>query len=160
MSDFFEQYKRPEWQRKRLEVMGATDKTLNVHHAHYVRGRMPWEYDAESLRCLCEECHQVRHDQLKLLKLTVGHLDPDDVSRLIGYLRGLDLQHYAKFGEDRVARLNNAEESQGLAEAFAVHYGRGYTVADHLDADGCISYKQAHSLLSPYSPRFQAEGVA
>lgn len=63
--------KDPRWQRKRLEVMEAagfacelcraTDKTLNVHHAKYVRGRKPWEYDRSELHCLCEGCHRSEH---------------------------------------------------------------------------------------------------
>ena len=63
--------KDPRWQRKRLEVMeredfacelcGATDKTLNVHHERYERGRMPWDYPSEALHCLCEPCHRKEH---------------------------------------------------------------------------------------------------
>jgi hypothetical protein len=63
----------PRWQRKRLEVMerddftcvtcGVNDKTLNVHHVRYVRGRMPWEYDASELRTLCEDCHKREHPE-------------------------------------------------------------------------------------------------
>lgn len=63
--------KDPRWQRKRLEVMhlanfacevcGSTTATLNVHHARYVRGRMPWDYSHAELHCLCEACHRSEH---------------------------------------------------------------------------------------------------
>lgn len=58
----------PRWQRKRLEIMGrdhfkclhCTDgkSTLNVHHAYYVLGRMPWDYPDFALETLCEVCHK------------------------------------------------------------------------------------------------------
>lgn len=57
----------PRWQKKRLEVMqrdkfscchcGASDKTLNVHHAFYVKNRDVWDYPMFSLVTLCEDCH-------------------------------------------------------------------------------------------------------
>jgi hypothetical protein len=58
----------PRWQKKRLEIMnrdgfactkcGHTEKTLNVHHRWYVRGRKPWEYESKQLTTLCEPCHE------------------------------------------------------------------------------------------------------
>lgn len=63
----------PRWQRLRLEVMEKADfrcvecgddkTTLNVHHTYYRKGRMPWEYDWETLRCLCEPCHAKQHPE-------------------------------------------------------------------------------------------------
>ena len=80
----------PRWQRKRLEIMqrdgfacaecGSADKTLNVHHRHYARGRAPWEYDNENLVTLCEDCH------VEVSKLL------DDVKRRIGKLSRHDLE--------------------------------------------------------------------
>jgi hypothetical protein len=68
-----ENYRRPEWQRKRLEIMdrdgfacqncGDKDAFLNVHHRYYVAGRMPWEYPAFALITLCECCHQKNHQE-------------------------------------------------------------------------------------------------
>lgn len=61
----------PRWQRVRLERLQhagwkceactAADKTLHVHHRHYVAGRMPWEYAADELTVLCEDCHASEH---------------------------------------------------------------------------------------------------
>jgi hypothetical protein len=69
------------WQRKRLEIMerddftckgcGASDKdegtTLNVHHAYYVKGKKPWEYDNSSLSTRCCKCHKIAHEKQNLL---------------------------------------------------------------------------------------------
>lgn len=34
---------------------------LNVHHNYYTIGKTPWEYSAEALITLCEDCHQKTH---------------------------------------------------------------------------------------------------
>ncbi len=68
-----EQLKHPNWQRKRLERLNLadftcecchnTEGTLHVHHKHYVKGRMAWEYTNEELAVLCESCHEVAHEE-------------------------------------------------------------------------------------------------
>lgn len=75
---YYEKLKNPLWQKKRLEVMqanefsceicGDTEKTLNVHHKEYFKDLEPWEYDIGQLSCLCEDCHEVQHDTVDLLK--------------------------------------------------------------------------------------------
>lgn len=99
MSDFFDSYKRPEWQKRRLEVMqaadfkcqdcGAADKTLNVHHSRYVRGRQPWEYEDHELRCLCEWCHEWRHKALDNMRVYLGQFPRDTLRMVMGYVVGL-----------------------------------------------------------------------
>lgn len=66
-----DQYKHPEWQKKRLEVFEAntfkcqecsdTETTLHVHHPEYRPGAKVWEYEAKELMCLCEKCHEKEH---------------------------------------------------------------------------------------------------
>lgn len=67
MSSYSEKLRHPLWQRKRLEVLnrdnfrcincGEREKTLNVHHSYYVKGREVWDYPMFSLSTLCENCH-------------------------------------------------------------------------------------------------------
>lgn len=67
---YAEKLKDPRWQKKRLEILeaaafacedcGNKDKELQVHHAIYVKGREPWEYNQNSLMCLCVDCHVKR----------------------------------------------------------------------------------------------------
>ncbi len=67
-----EQLLHPNWQRKRLEVLSRADfhceccrddsNTLHVHHKHYVKGRMAWEYDLGELVALCKDCHAAEHE--------------------------------------------------------------------------------------------------
>lgn len=62
-----EQLQHPLWQKKRLQIMekndfkcsecGAGQKTLHIHHGYYARGRKVWDYEDETLHCLCDECH-------------------------------------------------------------------------------------------------------
>lgn len=67
MSDFWEKYKDPRWQKKRLEVLNRAGfkcercsdaaSQLHIHHAYYKSGMKPWEYRDDTLFCLCEVCH-------------------------------------------------------------------------------------------------------
>lgn len=101
-SDFFEKYRHPNWQEKRLRVMeaagfkcrhcGDTETTLNVHHISYLKGRDPWEYENEELVCLCEACHEEMHSTEDRLKDALhnykvqAYSDYLSVEQLIGYL--------------------------------------------------------------------------
>lgn len=82
MSTYSEKLRDPRWQKKRLEIMqrdgfkcqncNANDITLNVHHACYLKGREPWEYDDDILITLCEECHKrIETQKIELLKICV-----------------------------------------------------------------------------------------
>jgi hypothetical protein len=71
MTDFFADYRRPEWQKFRLELFeyhdftcqycGAETKQLHAHHFYYKKGAKPWEYLIEEMRCLCDDCHSKEH---------------------------------------------------------------------------------------------------
>lgn len=102
MSDFFELYKRPEWQRKRLEVMeaarfecencGEKERTLNVHHKFYVKGRKPWEYDDEDLTCLCEPCHKEQTAKINQLKVITGRLPLQLFEQVLGFAKLAEIE--------------------------------------------------------------------
>ena len=58
----------PQWQRRKSAIQirdeftcqkcGDKDKTLHVHHRHYVPGREPWDYPDNLLVTLCFKCHK------------------------------------------------------------------------------------------------------
>lgn len=88
--EFWEKYRDPRWQRRRLEIMqlagfrcqecGDDSATLNVHHGYYVRGRDPWDYHDHALKCLCEPCHGRYSEAINSLKdemsrMTLAQLD-------------------------------------------------------------------------------------
>lgn len=84
---YAEQLKHPNWQRKRLEVLGAaefrcemcgdSESTLHVHHKQYIKGRMAWEYDAQELAAMCESCHEVAHSRMERRASFLARLDFD-----------------------------------------------------------------------------------
>jgi len=93
MSDFWEAYKDPRWQRKRLEVMeaagfrcahcGDASATLNVHHRYYIQGNKPWEYDDCVFTCLCEPCHEKTTALITKLKMCGGLLSQKQLHVLV-----------------------------------------------------------------------------
>jgi Zn finger protein HypA/HybF involved in hydrogenase expression len=90
---FGDQYKHPLWQKRRLEIMesngfecekcNSADKTLNVHHKQYFKGRMLWEYSDDELSCLCEDCHKSEHDVLNGIKELLTHVSADQAYGLL-----------------------------------------------------------------------------
>ncbi len=96
---YWDLLKHPEWQRKRLEVMeragfaceecGAGDKTLNVHHGYYEKGKKPWEYPTETLHCLCEPCHKSAQAAMDALKRKIGILASFHLQEVAGYISAM-----------------------------------------------------------------------
>ena len=84
---YSEKLRDPRWQRKRLEVMeragfacescGDNQSTLSVHHGYYESKREPWEYDSDTLWCLCEPCHKSAEGDRRDLVKAIGRLHPD-----------------------------------------------------------------------------------
>lgn len=115
----------PRWQRVRLEVLDredftcewcqATNKTLHVHHGYYQKGLEPWEYNTNTLHCLCEDCHpevQALTTEAHHLFASLSHASFDTV---LGFLR----YRAAECREDEAARIvvENAEVLDGLSRA-------------------------------------------
>jgi hypothetical protein len=82
MKSYSEKLKDPRWQRKRLEVMqrddftcrlcGNAEKTLNVHHCNYGKGKEPWDYPDSNLVTLCEDCHTGVEDVQKWTRQVIS----------------------------------------------------------------------------------------
>lgn len=88
-----EQLLHPNWQRKRLEILQRDgfacqlccedQSTLHVHHKQYAKGRMAWEYPADELVTLCEECHETMHAQNDLLRSVTAKLPVDGPASIV-----------------------------------------------------------------------------
>ena len=96
MSSYVEKFKDPRWQKKRLEIMerddftcticGNSEKTLNVHHGYYERGKQPWDYPDIALKTLCEDCHEEWHQAKLLLDKIINFVGScEEIDRVIGY---------------------------------------------------------------------------
>jgi len=76
MSTYIELLKHPKWQKKRLQILSRDnftcqdcfddEKTLHVHHKIYTKGAKPWEYEDVHLITLCEDCHSLETESLKI----------------------------------------------------------------------------------------------
>ena len=114
----------PRWQRKRLEVLereewaceecGDKTTTLHVHHTYYAKGKKPWEYPTESLRCLCAPCHLCVTEATQELQRLIGGSYRAVVDMLVGYARVI-----AGDGISPI-RVESAEVAIGVAHAFRV----------------------------------------
>lgn len=127
MTAYWELLRDPRWQEMRLRVMdrdgfsclecGAKDKTLNVHHTYYAKGRKPWEYEPEALRTMCEDCHSHVSDRIDEAKRLIGQLSIAALEEAIGYLRSKAwLERYDNAGFP----IQNTDQAIGLCEAFGV----------------------------------------
>jgi hypothetical protein len=155
MSEFWDQYKHPEWQKKRLEVIekagfkcqdcGATGKTLNVHHSLYLRDRKVWDYPIALLRCLCEECHEVRHRHLNVIRMGLGVLNPKLMKQADGYIRGLMMRNgRAKW----VVVDGDPDVAAGVAVAFGLKPEDAHIVLALTSAEGQVLAADMTQVLS------------
>ena len=97
---YWEKLKDPRWQKLRLKVMelagwkcgtcGREDRSLNVHHRFYIKGREPWEYDLLELACLCESCHADEHHMREALAQTAFQANVT-TDQMLGYVHGCAL---------------------------------------------------------------------
>lgn len=95
-----DQYRSPNWQRKRLEALedadfacqncGDGDSQLQVHHKRYVKGRAIWDYKVSELSVLCDECHKRAHAikdlTQELIARTYCWADSEILAVLAGYV--------------------------------------------------------------------------
>ena len=87
---YYDKLKDPRWQRKRLEIMERSEFTceicgnennepLHIHHGYYEKGLDPWEYESDTLWCLCASCHDFNSDQLKDIYKEIAKVYPPDL---------------------------------------------------------------------------------
>lgn len=125
-STFWDQYKDPRWQKKRLEIFTrdkwtccwccATDRPLQVHHLLYKRDARPWDYPDCFLETLCADCHDLATMETLRLKAAVAYLGASGVARVIGYAEGL-----LRLGRGvDVGDITDPTMAQGVADALRI----------------------------------------
>jgi hypothetical protein len=129
---YLEKLKDPRWQKKRLEILqrdnwtcqccGDTENTLHVHHWFYKKGKDPWEYDAEDLSTLCEDCHEAERlcrddfEESLIECLRAYHFFFDDLVNLINLIntgtitRAELVERRIKYREKIDSRRDGADE--------------------------------------------------
>ncbi len=93
-----DQYNDPRWIVKREEILEdrnhtcedcqSTDCTLQVHHGYYELGKMMWEYDNDTLWCLCIECHENWGEMKRMLQEEMAKISMKNLQQ-IDFLLGL-----------------------------------------------------------------------
>ena len=97
--EYMELLRDPRWQRNRLAVLeraewrcegcGTREVNLQIHHGFYERGRLPWEYPAEALYCLCDGCHERAEGVKAEAQRELGLIPPWHQTHAITLLREL-----------------------------------------------------------------------
>jgi transcription elongation factor Elf1 len=137
---FFELYKHPNWQKRRLEIMeksnfeclhcGTKDKTLNVHHLYYENGLKPWEYPDDSLICLCSDCHLELETKLKSLRKKISRISYLYIDEITGFVDGIFIKEmsdgdYSLYSfKPYPFDVYSFEHALGIAKYFEINVGR------------------------------------
>ena len=90
----------PRWLKRRQQILDRDNSTcqlcdckggtLNVHHAHYITGREPWDYEDRYLKTLCDACHVKWHEsQNRLLMAASCLIGLDRFDWLVGFSKAL-----------------------------------------------------------------------
>jgi hypothetical protein len=147
---YFDLLRDPQWQKKRLEIMerdrfkckrcDCDDKTLNVHHTYYEKGKSPWEYPAYSLHTLCEECHEIIQEHLATLHRAIGLLAFEQIEELTGYAYGLSVMDYSLNDTPPVCALTSAYDVDGFVRALMTHNGPGAHKPFNAAADRIVGF--------------------
>lgn len=155
---YADQLRHPNWQKKRLEVLSAAgfscsncgdkETMLHVHHKHYVKGRMAWEYDAAELEALCAPCHDAAHEVkervARFFAAIPFEMHPDILGLVAGYLSRsqiLDPGRAEELRQDNadvylagVVAMESAYRLDVLAKIAGELAATSPSVADELDA--------------------------
>jgi len=101
---YWQKLQDPRWQRKRLEILnraefccescGDTESQLQVHHGYYEKGKEPWEYEDETLWCLCDRCHQKAHVARRAVSLALAKYPPTKLDLVASVLDTTDDYFY------------------------------------------------------------------
>lgn len=126
-SDFWELYKHPLWQEKRLRIMErecftcerceSSDDTLNVHHAFYRKGKKPWEYEDRVLHCLCESCHKEIHAEKERALFALSMMNRDDAEQSIGYMEA-----WVACRRGNSVFINNINTARGFCDFWGIDF--------------------------------------
>jgi hypothetical protein len=144
-----EQLRRPEWQKKRLEVLEAhgwacasceaKDKMLHVHHRRYIKGRMAWDYPNENFDALCEDCHLEAHQSKAQIEAILAALPLSRVPLATSLLAGWAHEY-----------IEAGEENESIPLDPACHFAGG--LADYLSACDEIYVAELCELISKWPP--------
>lgn len=50
-----------------------------MHHGYYEKRKQPWEYPQDSLRTLCEECHESIQEDILEMHKEIAFMHPEEL---------------------------------------------------------------------------------
>ena len=121
---YAEQLARPEWQKKRLEILNrdefrcntceSNDKTLHVHHKIYLKGRMAWDYEDDNFETLCKDCHIETEQYRESLKLITKDFSDFDIAEMSGFAKAIKHDR-GDYGDDAntPVKISSIMEARG-----------------------------------------------
>ncbi len=90
---YSDKLKDPRWKRKRVEILERADykceacekedEPLQIHHGYYERNLEPWDYDEDTLHCLCEECHSMAELMREIIYKEIGRINPSHYKNVL-----------------------------------------------------------------------------
>jgi len=118
---FYEQYRDPRWQKKRLKILdrdkftcqscGEQKEFLNIHHrSPYEKDLKVWEYENEELITFCESCHKQITEDIKQCRVLMMSYCTDIESSGLLYLL---LQKIHNKNPYELTLINEILESNG-----------------------------------------------
>lgn len=123
---YVELLKDPRWQKRRLHIFnrdhwacqscGATEKSLQVHHLRYERGKPPWDSPDDALTTLCDACHWATTDLKRLIRHLLDRASFASLARVAGYLRAMEIQG----SPDGRVQLRDWRHAYGIGDALGV----------------------------------------
>lgn len=144
MSEFWEKYKDPRWQKKRLKIMERASftceacsddaTTLQVHHKFYWRDCDPWDYMDCDLVCLCETCHQRWHKAKQNFDIAISFIGLQQFQHIVGYAIGHALASSRVTDVD--VKYNEPAAMDGLAKALGIN---AESIAELRDENGVVT---------------------
>lgn len=132
--NFFDQYKHPEWQKKRLEALehaGFTcdrccdsETQLHVHHKRYMKGRKVWEYDVSELAVLCGPCHTEVHAEKEVIQALISAIPVEAIPEITALVA-----HYCASANGHCSGVDfNDHLPSTLEEPFASAVGKAAAI--------------------------------
>lgn len=71
----------------KCEMCKDKENTLHIHHSYYEHNKEPWEYENDTLFCLCKDCHEYIKEEIKSLYYETRRIKPDILTGLIDTIR-------------------------------------------------------------------------
>lgn len=128
-TSYREKLQDPRWQRKRLKIMEragyrcewcGTDAQLDsakrgtvpglqIHHGWYGKQVKPWEYEDDSLYCLCDPCHEQAETARRAVYAELGRIHPKhhrDVQLLLQQVQAAVAEDDESLGQATVQRAD------------------------------------------------------